>query len=207
MDLAKVYNPEPQSVDRSELDSHADTCVAGSNTIPLWFTDKKVSVAPFIGEYVPLEDIPIASVATAWDNPSDGSTIILIINEALYFGERMPYTFLCPNQVRYNGIVVNDTPQFFDRNSLHSIIIPGQIELPLQMRGVLSYLETRKPSESELSSCDRYELTSSNCWDPYSLQLEWEDDALHIGSLLLYKHWGTDRIHTHQSLWRIFFLV
>jgi len=100
MDLLKVYDPGGHDQDRSELDSHADTCVAGANTTLLWYTDHKVSVSPFIGEYKPLEDVPIATVATAWDNPFDGSTIVLIIHEALYFGSRMPYSLLCPNQLR-----------------------------------------------------------------------------------------------------------
>jgi hypothetical protein len=182
MDLSKVYNPTELCVDRSELDSHADTCVAGSNTVPLWYTEHKVSVSPFIGEYVPLVDIPIASVAMAWDNPLDGSTIILIIHEALYFGERIEYSLLCPNQLRYNGVIVNDIPQVFDSKSSHSIIIPGQLELPLKMRGVLSYLEMRKPSEQELLSCDQYELTSATSWELYSLQLEL--DSYHQGQSL-----------------------
>ena len=79
MDLSTFHNPLSDD-NRTELDSHADTCVAGSNTVPLWFSDDKVSVSPFIGEYTPLQDIPIASVATAWDSPVDGSTILLIIN-------------------------------------------------------------------------------------------------------------------------------
>jgi len=57
-----IYDGDPN---RSELDSHADTCVAGSNTVPLYFTEHKASVSPFIGEYSPLPDVPIASVATA----------------------------------------------------------------------------------------------------------------------------------------------
>jgi len=79
MDLSHFYDPDVDDRNRSELDSHADTFVAGANTVPLWYTDVKVSVSPFIGEYTPLDDIPIASVATAWDNPSNGSTIILVI--------------------------------------------------------------------------------------------------------------------------------
>jgi hypothetical protein len=73
--------------------------VAGANTIPLWYSDHKVNVSPFIGEYSPINDIPIASVAAAWDDPSTGRTIILVINEALYFGDRMEYSLLCPNQL------------------------------------------------------------------------------------------------------------
>jgi hypothetical protein len=165
MDLSHFYDPEVDDRNRSELDSHADTCVAGANTVPLWYTDVKVSVSPFIGEYTPLEDILIASVAAARDNPIDGSPLILVINEALYFGERMSHSLLCPNQLQDFGLIVNDVPKIYDINS---IILPGQVELLLQMRGFISYLETRKPTEVEIQTCPRYELTSAASWDPYS---------------------------------------
>jgi hypothetical protein len=38
-------------VDRSELDSHADTCVAGCNMIVLEDTGLTVSITPFSSEY------------------------------------------------------------------------------------------------------------------------------------------------------------
>jgi hypothetical protein len=132
MDLSKIYNPDHSDENRAELDSHADTCVDGANTIPLWFTEHHASVSPFIGEYKPLKDIPIASVAISWDNPVDGSTVILVINEALYFGNHMPYSLLCPNQLPHNGINVNDTPKIFNSASSHSITIPGKLDLPLR---------------------------------------------------------------------------
>jgi hypothetical protein len=186
MDLSHFYDPDSNDRNKSELDLHADTCIAGANTVPLWYTDVKVSVSPFIGEYSPLEDVPIASVATAWDNPSDGSTILLVINEALYFGDRMDHSLLCPNQLRDFGLIVNDVPKSYDPNSSHSIIIPGQLELPLQMRGVISYLETRKPTKEELEKCPRYKITSAASWDPYR---SWGNDS--------WDHHGHDReVHT-----------
>jgi hypothetical protein len=124
MDLTKIYDPGDSTSNRSELDSHVDTCVAGSNTHLLWYTDHSVSVSPFIGEYKPLKNIPIGTIATAWDNPKDGMTIILVIHEALYFGEHMPHSLLCPNQLCSNGIIINDMPQMFNSSSTHSIIIP-----------------------------------------------------------------------------------
>jgi hypothetical protein len=79
----------------------------------------------------------------------------------------MPYSLLCPNQLRHNGLIVKDTPRVYDPSSTHSIIIPGKLNLPLKMRGVMSYLLTRKPSEEELLSCERFELTSAECWEPH----------------------------------------
>jgi hypothetical protein len=179
MDLSKVYDPDnPDNCDRNrtELDSHADTCVAGSNMAPLWYTDHCVSGSQFIGEYKPLEDIPIAIVATAWDNPKDGSTVILVLNEMLYFGSRMSYSLICPNQLRHNGIIVDDVPKAFDPTSTQSIVIPDALTLPLKMRGVLSYLPTRKPTDKELQECVRYELTSPNPWNPYEITFNPDGD-------------------------------
>ena len=167
MDLSRVHDPQEFVVNRTELDSHADTCVAGANTVPLWYADCQVCVSPFIGEYQPLTNVPIASVATAWDHPETGETYLLIINEALYFGDRMNHSLLCPNQLRDFGIRVHDVPTQYDPNSSHSIYIPdSDLELPLQMRGVFSYLETRKPFDDELVTCQRIELTSASPWDP-----------------------------------------
>jgi hypothetical protein len=101
MDLPKVYDPNNGNPGRSELDSHADTCMAGANTTPMWFTEQRVSVSPFIGEYKPLDDIPIASVAMAWDNPFDGSTIILIVN-ALFFIMPQPASLQRINSQRHS---------------------------------------------------------------------------------------------------------
>lgn len=186
MDLSQVYHPDDhdeEKCNRSELDSHADTCIAGANTIPLWYSDHCVSVSPFIGEYSPINDVPIASVATAWDSPIDGSAVILVINEALYFGDRMEYSLLCPNQLRCNGLVVNDIPPVFNPGQPHSIIIPGKMEIPLKMRGVMSFIETRKPTMDEILKCEHIELTSARPWNPYELELGQmslvEVDAIH----------------------------
>jgi len=169
MDLSRVHNPVLDVINRTELDSHANTCVAGANTVPLWYTDCAVSVSPFIGEYQPLSDVPIASVATAWDHPETGETYILVLNEALYFGDRMNHSLICPNQLRDFGVIVNDVPTFYDPTSSHSIIVPTvDLELPLLMRGVFSYLDTRKPTDDELLRCKRVELTSASPWDPGS---------------------------------------
>jgi hypothetical protein len=67
------------------------------------------------------------------------------------------------------GLIVNDVPSYYDQTSSHSIIIPTtNLELPLLMRGVFSYLDTRKPTDVELLTCKRVELTSASPWDPGS---------------------------------------
>jgi hypothetical protein len=52
---------------RSELDSHANTCCAGANTAVLYYTGNSANVQPFSDAYKSTSNIPIASVGTAYD--------------------------------------------------------------------------------------------------------------------------------------------
>jgi hypothetical protein len=62
-------------------------------------TDTKVSVSPISDAYEAIKVILIATVATAWDDPATVDVFVLYIHEALYFGDRMSHTLLCPNQL------------------------------------------------------------------------------------------------------------
>jgi hypothetical protein len=86
-----------------KLDSHADTCMVGPNTVVIEYTDQAVSVSAFTNQLDILRDIPIGTVATAYDDPREGSTIILIIHQALLMHDIIETTLLCPNQLCSNG--------------------------------------------------------------------------------------------------------
>jgi hypothetical protein len=96
---------------------------------------------------------------------------MLVIHEALYFGDRLKESLLCPNQLRAAGILVQDSPIQFDSKSTHSLTVPGKLELLLEMYGVISHLRTRKPTADEVK---RYqagllhsvELTEDVPWEP-----------------------------------------
>jgi hypothetical protein len=75
-----------------ELDSHADTSVIGNNCRVISYTDKTCKVAPYHPNYDSMEDIPIVQAGTAYDDPNTGETVILIINQGLYFGDSLPIT-------------------------------------------------------------------------------------------------------------------
>ena len=51
---------------RSELDSHADTTVAGKNCVILRYTYRSCVVAPFSDKCTPMKDVPIVSAATGY---------------------------------------------------------------------------------------------------------------------------------------------
>jgi hypothetical protein len=167
------------------LDLHANMSAAGANTVSLWFTDTYVSVSPFIGECKALEEIPVASMATAWDHPLTGETYLLVINEALYFGDWIGHSLISLNQPKDFGLQVNNMLTYYDPTSSHSIFLPeSDLELPLQVRSVFSYLETRKPTDNELVSCQHVELTSASPWDPDIASRDGSAQGMAEGTLL-----------------------
>jgi len=136
-----------------ELDSHADTLVAGANFVILEYTDTSCSVTPFCKSYESKQGIPIVKAATTYDDEATGVTYILILGQALYFGEEVESRLLCPNQLRANGVIVDDTPISHNQSSTHSITFPeDNVSIPLKLNGCLSMIQTRTPSVQEIES-------------------------------------------------------
>jgi hypothetical protein len=122
-------------MDQNELNSHADTVMGGLNCVPISNPDKYVTVHSFSDERKPFEKVPIGLIVMAWDNPEMGEMIILVFNKALYFGDHLKCTLLCPNQMRAYGVVVSDTPKQFDKYSSHAIYVPDEgLMIPLDMK-------------------------------------------------------------------------
>lgn len=72
--------------DRCELHSHADTAVLLD---PLDSITTFANIAPFSDAYSSMKDVPIACCATAWTDPMDGVTYVLVFGQALYFGKQL----------------------------------------------------------------------------------------------------------------------
>jgi hypothetical protein len=175
---------------RTGLDSHADTTCGGPNTAVLELTGEKVNVTPFSEHYAAVPDVPIATIVTVWEDPKNGEAWMLVIHEALYFGDKLTESLLCPNQLRAAGVIVNDTPKQFDASSSHSIIVVDKLEIPLQMHGVISYLDTRLPTEDEIAEYraglfQSVELTSDTPWEPYSVTFAEQEVATRSASAVL----------------------
>jgi hypothetical protein len=118
-----------EELQRTSLDSYADTCCAGPNFKVMEMSEEKVNVFPFSEKLSAVKDIPIATVATIWEDPHTGEMWLLIIHEALYFGQSLQESLLCPNQLQSHGIKVNNKPVQFDPSSLHSIIISKRVSM------------------------------------------------------------------------------
>jgi Reverse transcriptase (RNA-dependent DNA polymerase) len=154
---------------RTDLDSHADTCVLGGTFHIYENTAQQCTVYPYSTSYKP-KVVTIAHGGTAYDH-SDGHTYILDVNNGFNMITDLSTSLLNPNQMRANGIAVDDTPVHLSHDGLstHSIFIPDlNLRLPLQLDGIISFLPTRIPTAGELESCVHVTLTSPVDWDPYS---------------------------------------
>jgi hypothetical protein len=67
-----------------ELDSHADTCVAGLNCVVMEVTNHTVNVSASTEAHGVMQDVPIVTAATAFDDEKTGITYILILGQCIY---------------------------------------------------------------------------------------------------------------------------
>ena len=163
-----------------ELDSHADTSVADANFIVLEYTNQTCNASPFAKSYDQKQDVPIVKAATAYDDERTGITYILVLRQALYFGDEVEASLLCPNQLRSNGVIVDDIPIHLSHNnaSTHSITFPHEnVTLPLKLNGCFSYIPTRTPTTQEIKSCQWLILTSDAQWEPSLMPFDALEEA------------------------------
>ena len=173
---------------RTELDSHADTCCVGSGAAILYKSEHTIQVEGFLSSLGSV-NVPIVTAAVAYDDPLTMNTFVLVIHQALYF-EQLRHNLFSPNQLRQHGIIVNDTPLYFippgqRGENDHRIVIPEiDLSIDLKLRGVISYFETRKPTQEEIDGINAksVEITTDSQWQPYDSRYGHDEETLRMGT-------------------------
>lgn len=157
----------------TELDSHADQCVVGSNCLVTHDFETPVRVTGY--DKGKSKTYRTISAALAYDDPMTGEVIILVINQAIFI-PTIKHNLLCPMQLRLNDIEVDEKPKFLTdapTEKTHAISIPSLDQdepyvISLSIKGVTSYFPTRKPTKQEYEESEqRYVLTSDSPeWNP-----------------------------------------
>ena len=162
---------------RTELDSHADTCVVGQHALIVHDFERPVTVTGFDHEVATVEAKTVTA-AILYDDPTSGRPIVLIISQAILI-PGMEYNLLCPMQLRLNDVIVNDLPKFLCGSNRQETSHALQVrevdtrewyQISLSLQGVTSYFPTRKPTSKEYESEDnaKYELTYETPeWNPH----------------------------------------
>jgi len=161
---------------QTELDSHADTCVVGSETALITQDfGRQVKVSGFDG--TKSANAKTVTGVLGYVDPGTGDRFMLVVHQAILV-PKMTANLLGVMQLRDNGILINDEPKHMALNPSddhHCITISGsqdrdQLRIPLLIKGVTSYFPTWKPTmeEFEGTPLDRIiKLTNKNVdWDP-----------------------------------------
>lgn len=156
------------------VDTGADTCCVGRGFNVLAYTDRYVTLRGYSDRSGEEEKVPIVTAATALDL-EDGTTLILVINEALYLGNKQYTSLLNLNQVRYAGHQADDIPLFLSQgSSIHGIKTLDGIHIPFTLKGKSSLMYVRTPTAREMEDCELIEITSEEPWDPS--EDDWEEN-------------------------------
>jgi hypothetical protein len=182
----------PNKIAKSEIDNHADTTCFGSNFTAISFTGGHCEVSPFTDYYNKMTDVPVATAATAWDNPDTGEVVILLFNQGLWFSETLTNSLINPNQCCMHGIEICDDP--FDPVQSLGIKDPiTGIQIPMDFAHSFVFLTTRAPTLEEIRTHTSIEMTDDAPWDPSKVgkcQLLWEEEEKRalIGSVVINDH-------------------
>ena len=126
----------------NETDSNADTCCPGKNWSVYSYTYCSADVHPYEDSYAPIKDVPIVSGATAFTD-DNGVTYILIIHEALYYGDKLDHSLINPNQLRHNNVGYWDNP--YDKDKPLGIDVTDDLFIPLYTKGTKILFQSRTP--------------------------------------------------------------
>jgi len=156
----------------TELDSHADQSTVGAGALIVEHLPKATSVMGWDPTAGSVSGYQIVNAAVAYDDPHDGTTKILRINQAILVPGRQN-NLLSTMQVATSRVNVYPTPAYLDprpHEDSHSIVFetPEHFKIPLTLRGSSSGFPTRKPTLAEYENADViYHLTTEDIeWDP-----------------------------------------
>jgi hypothetical protein len=140
--------------------------IAGANMIALEAAGEICEVQGYSGELGTIKDVPIVRAATAWTDPETAETIILIFNQILWYGNRLPISLINPNQLRHNGFRVGD--DITDGDRFFEIELEEDARLPFEMEGTRISFQSRVPTQWEMNAenCRQFVVTCDQPWDP-----------------------------------------
>ena len=168
MTVTRVINLVQRNESTTELDSHADQCVIGSNALIVNEFDRPVHIRGFDPSSKVSHNLCTVSAALLYTRTDIGEDVILMIHQAIYV-PTMEHNLLCPMQLRINDVNVNDKPLFLTDNLAeldHALLDPSEDDpsdkllIPLSIRNVSSIFSTQKPTMQQYEQLPHFVLTS-----------------------------------------------
>jgi hypothetical protein len=174
-----------KGVNRSDLDSHYNSCIVGKEALMFNDFDRKVTVSGYdpSGE---TKSSRTVSMALGYAIPETGNNVLLIIHQAIYL-PTLDNNLLSTMQMRLDDVLVNEIPKLhsLEPTSLsHTISVRGNevddvLVVPSDLFGVVSCFPTFKLSQEQFDTCPRYKLTyESPVYDPNVTFFSEQEDSM-----------------------------
>ena len=157
---ANHQQPEPVVLAANKCNTNADTCCLGRNFVVLEYTTRMADAYAHDKEIAPLNDIPIVSGATSWDDPASVKTYSIVINEALYYGIKLDHSLINPNQIRAYGVTFWGNP--YDKERGLPIEVDDTVNIHMNTMGTKKQFESIYPTNKVFRECPKLILTEKN---------------------------------------------
>ena len=166
----------------TDLDSHADSPVVGDNAMILFHTNKTVRVSGFTKALGDISKVPVVVAAVAYTDAITGITYLLVISNALYM-KGMEGNLIPPFMIRLTGHEVDECPKFMCKQPTtksHAITIGDpELIIPLSLKGITSYIPTRKPTVDECKTCKYIDITpNTSDWNPHDMDYAEQESCM-----------------------------
>ena len=167
---------------------------------------KSVKIVGYDKSKGTLANMKTVSGALAYDNPTSGTTVIIVVHQAIHV-PAMDCNLIWPMQVRMNDTKLDDKPKFLTddpTDESHATSCEDNtgtlISTTLALKGVTSYFPKRKPTKPEFENCPRIELTFLTPeWDPHSTTFQEQEEALVDNKGKLHEWLTKERVLTDTS--------
>jgi hypothetical protein len=132
------------------------------------FVTKERDVSPRTKTHEAIKSAPVVQAATAHENQETGETTMLMLNKALWMGNKMDHTLVNPNQLWACGLTVQDNP--FSDSPAFTSTEGHEFALPLTNKGTTLGASTRTATECERQTCPHVVSLSECEWNSQNVR-------------------------------------
>ena len=167
-----------------ELDSHADSPVAGRSATIVHRTGRQVNVSGFTDQLGKPISVEIVHALVIYECPYTGEIYKLQLCNALDI-QSIDCCLIHPIMMRLAGVMVDECPKFLSSKPSvenHSIYFPEEnLRIPLMLDGIISCIPSRKPTNDEVNdeSITTLDITPKvNVWDPHNPEYQQQEEMM-----------------------------
>ena len=165
-----------------ELDSHADSPVAGNSVYIIKKLGRKVKISGFSDALGKPLLVDVVNAAVIYDCDMTGTSYIMILRNTLHIPS-IDECLIHPIMMRLRGVEVDECPKFLSKKlsvTNHSIYFTDlNLSVPLMLDGIISCIPCRTPKSDELLNLETLELTPDvPVWNPHTSLYRYQEDAM-----------------------------